>query len=78
MNRADELAESVGESIAASPFYSLFMNFGRRYTLTLYNSPVNVIADLILVLSLLVVARMPFHSRVRHIELIEAMERPLK
>ena len=28
MNRADELAESVGESIAASPFYSLFMICG--------------------------------------------------
>ena len=57
---------------------NIFMNFGRRYTLTLYNNPVNVIADLILVLSLLVVARMPFHSRTGYIELIEAMERPLK
>ena len=57
---------------------NIFMNFGRRYTLAQYNNPVNVITDLILVLSLLVVARMPFHSRVRHIELIEAMERPLK
>ncbi len=28
MNKADELAESVGESIAASPFYSLFMICG--------------------------------------------------
>lgn len=57
---------------------NIFMNFGRRYTLTLYNNPVNVIADLTLILSLLVVARMPFHSRTGHIELIEAIERPLK
>jgi hypothetical protein len=38
---------------------NIFLNFGRRYTLLLYNSPVNVIADIVLVVSLLVAARMP-------------------
>ena len=49
---------------------NIFMNFGRRYTLTLYNSPVNVIADLILALSLLAVARMSSLSGQRQIELL--------
>ena len=73
------ISGAIGFSVAlVVDEINIFMNFGRRYTLAQYNNPVNVIADLILVLSLLVVARMPFHSRVRHIELIEAMERPLK
>ena len=73
------ISGAIGFSVAlVIDEINIFMNFGRRYTLTLYNNPVNVIADLILVLSLLVVARMPFHSRTGHIELIEAMERPLK
>ena len=73
------ISGAIGFSVAlVIDEINIFMNFGRRYTLTLYNNPVNVIADLILVLSLLVVARMPFHSRVRHVELLEAMERPLK
>ena len=49
---------------------NIFMNFGRRYNLTLYNNPVNVIADLILALSLLGVARMPSLSGQRQIELL--------
>ena len=57
---------------------NIFMNFGRRYTLGLYNDPVNVIADLILVLSLLAAARMPSLSGLRHIDLHDANEKPLK
>jgi hypothetical protein len=57
---------------------NIFMNFGSRYTLALYNDPVNVIADLILVLSLLAAARMPSLSGLRHIELQEAAERQPK
>ena len=73
------ISGAIGFSVAlVIDEINIFMNFGRRYTLAQYNNPVNVIADLILVLFLLVVARMPSHSRVRHIELIEAMERPLK
>ena len=57
---------------------NIFMNFGSRYTLGLYNDPVNVIADLILVLSLLAAARMPSLSGLRHIELHDTNEKPLK
>ncbi|MFG1461003.1 MAG: hypothetical protein AAE987_06470 [Thermoplasmataceae archaeon] len=45
---------------------NIFLNFGRRYTILLYNSPVNVIANLVLVVSLLVAARMPFQFGLDH------------
>ena len=57
---------------------NIFLNFGRRYTLLVYNSPVNVIADLVLIVSLLVAAKMPFHFGLGRAELLEAIGPPPK
>ena len=55
---------------------NIFMNIGRRYNLSMYNSPVNMIADLILVVCLLMFADGIRISVVRHTELPCTNEKP--
>jgi hypothetical protein len=73
------ISELLGFSIALiTDEVNIFLNFGRKYTPLLYNSPVNVIADLLLVISLLIAAKMPFHFGLGGIDLQEMPEKSLK